>query len=377
MNLNPIFNRLASIQGVVIGSKEWADAGLHVKSHQTGGHGAYGWQHKHRVDQAFCSAALSNYLSRPVFYLDEPLREVGYLNGGRPKGWVWGTEDVNDLPDGELRYQTQLGYVDVTGIDLQHFAIDPLWAVIDHGGPYTAETAFGPIPANEAAHAVVRQLISSLLGEARNVSPDYAGGRTLFRVLDNFVQAYKRQAFESPRRDIQDFLGWIDSVGLPHLEQAPGVHEVIGKGGGYCNIYQSISWMLTPVHEIAEGFASIGLDSPAKRFAAIRERLSQYLLDIETIKGGDAKWGELKITDSMRAGDGGKPLSTLVGAVSADDVGGQPYFRLWAVMAADICAHTLNTPEAEAFRDRVQGKAMAQAKPADKVWLVDRNREYL
>lgn len=375
MNLNPIYTPLASIQGVVIGSDEWAKAGLHASSHQTGGHGAYGWQHRHRVDQRFASAALSNYLARPDKYAGEPLRHLAYKIAGRPVGWS--PEHPDDLASGERAYKTQLGRVLVTGIDLQHFALEPLWAIIDDGDGLEVQASFGPVPAQEAARVVAGHLMASLLGQANAMSPDYIGGRALFRVMDNFVQAFKRDAFQRPRQDAQAFLAWIDSKGLPALEKAPGVHPILGKGGGYCNIYQSISWMLTPVHELAEGFKALGLDAPAARLGKIRRRLSQYLLDIETIKGGDAKWGELIITDAMRTGEGGKPLETLIGAVQPSDIGGDPFYRLWAVMAADICADTLKTQEAEEFRDRVRSKAQAQAKPADKVWLVDRNREYL
>jgi len=378
-SLNPYVCPLAGLQGIVIGSPEWVDGGLHVESHRSGGHPIYGWNHIWKVTKAFARAAFSNMSARPNHYLYANHRLLNYQEAGRPVGYKPEEAGV-DLKNGRRRYVTQLGKIDVTGIDMQHFWLDGLWAVMDSDvedldviGP------FGPQPAKPSCQLLGESLMRSLAGMARELDPAYAQGRSLARCLDSFLQAFKHRAL--PKEDISFWLDWIDQVALPNLENAPGVGPIWGKpnadGSYYSNLNQSLSWMLLPVWELAEAFTSANLDDErrfAERFTSVAVRLSQWMLDIEEIKGGLGKWERLQLNPTVMAGVGGNALPTLKGAVTANDIGGDPWYQRWAVASADVAAHVLGTPEALAFGDAVLQRGLKGHKKADRVWLVDRNR---
>ncbi len=373
-NLNPIANTIATLQGVEIGSPEYNAAGLLPYASQTGGHRAYGWRFDHLIDDDFARAAIVNALSRPLYYEEEDYRQPGYNIACRPVGWV--PEEANDLANGRKNYPTSKGNVSVSSPDVQHFWLNPLWAVIDTDSQAPIRLmGHMTVPAAAVAKLAVRHYLRSLAGILREVGPYLAGGRATARILDVFNKTRKRQLF-ADKEGVQIatvITEWIEDYALPQLETAPGVRET--QGQGVCRWIQECGWMLVPLYEAEQSFD--GYSDLSARFKAIRERVSQWMLDIDQIAGGKAKWYNLRITPAMLTGAAGKPLDSLIGAIDADDVTGPDDYTLWSVAAADVAQTTHPSQQAAAFYAGVKQKALSNAKPSEKVWLVDRNRDWI
>ncbi len=382
-SLNRFFQAVALAQGVEIGSNAYRAAGPPPFSGQTGGHSSYGWRHDYKLKEgfpkalAYTRAAIANYCSRPSYYEDAPNRHSGYWKAGRPFGWT--PESSSDLADGRQAYITSKGLVMVSGPDVQHFWLDPLWAIIDEGDD--ALTFIHPdtgdeYPAHWMARIAAQYHVKSLAGMIRQYYKYTHGGRATARIIDTFVQAGKRNLVDE--QDAALLLRWLDEQALPQLERAPGVNEV--KGSGYCNWYQECGWMMLPLYELSQTMELI--DDPeyiGDRAEAIRYRIGGWMLEIDEIGGHAAKWEQLRITTEMRAGDSGAALSTLGGHITKDDLRGQYSYSLWSVTAADIARLDHPSDEADAFFERVKAAAFADAAgdPGKKVWLVDRNRDWL
>ena len=370
-SLNRLFGAIATSQGVQIGSKEWLAAGPPAFSGQTGGHNSYGWRHDFKVTDGYCRAAISNYASRPSFYEDAPERHLGYYKGGRPIGWV--PEEYDDTPRGDRAYLVPPGKaVLVSGPDMQHFWLDPLWAVMDAADEtlLVKHPDGSSWPAAWMASVVARLLVKSLAGMVRAYMPYIAGGRATARVIDTFVQAGKRNLVDE--EDAQLFLDWLDRYGLPQMERAPGVQEV--KGSGRCNWYQQCGWMLLPLWELEAGLDAIGNANLGDRVVEIRHRIGQWALDIDALVPGSAsKWEQLTITADMRKGLDGKPLPSLAGVIAQSDLRAPYSYSLWSVAAMDVVRADHPGEAAE----KLYGDTVDATKGGDKVWRVDRNREWI
>lgn len=375
ISVNNMIGKIGLAQGVEIGSKAYLAGGSPPFSGQTGGHMSYGWRHDFKLSSQWIRAVLANYGSRPCYYLDAPLRESGYRIGGRPVGWT--PEDPEDLSNGERAYVTSKGLVRVSGPDLQHFWLDPLWAIIDDADDnmlvpiHTGET----VPAHYVARIMAQLLTDSLAGMVNHHGRWSAGGRPAARIIDTFNQAGKRGCV-TPQAALV-VVDWLDKVALPFWEKAPGVREV--KGSGYCNWYHECGWMLLPVYEAEQLSTNLdpALDLP-NRLMFIRERIAQWMLDIDRIAGGDARWEQLRITPEMKQGVDGEPPMSLDGIIKASDLRGQWSYTLWSVTAADIARRTHPSDAADEFFDRVKTQAFKEAdQPHEKVWLVDGERQWL
>ena len=376
MNRNPIMRSLAQLQGVVIGSAAYRAAGLEPYASQTGGQSAYGWNHSGLVwDEGFVRAAVANMLSRPLYYDDEDFRESAYNLACRPDGWE--ASDAGDVGSGWLkgraRYQTPNGSVTVSSPDPQHFWMNPAWDILDVKSHVPINLLVGTAPANAVVHVCVRYWLLALAGMIQNHGPYLAGGRATARILDTVNQARKRNllADDEGKALGKVFADWIEKYALPQLETAPGVRET--KGEGVCRWVQECGWMLLPLWEAESVWAKYKDFGP--RFRAIRERIGGWMLDIDEIAGGAARWYNLRITPKMVLGLGGRPLLSLKGAITASDVTGPDDYTVWSLAAADVARTDHPGPQADAFYERVKAKALKNATAADKVWLVDRNRK--
>lgn len=362
---NSLATKIALAQGIEIGSSEWTEGGLAAFSGQTGGHPAYGWKRPENMTESRCRAVFANYAARGCWYdaAQHPKRHSGYNLGSRP--YDWKPEDDYDLPGGERGYLTSSGVVAVSGPDVQHFWIDPLLDIIDRGDGIKVPALGVMMDAPKLAHIMSSFLVDTMAGMIRFHGPYWGGGRTFARVVDTYVQAAKRNTVS--KESAEALLDWLAKYGLPALEKAPGV--VNAKGVGSFNIYQDLSWVLPALYDLAN---ILKPDQPLlPRVVAVRNRLAQWVLDIDAIKGGRGAWSHCTITEAMKEGVNGAPLPTLIGAVSASDVFGPEWYGSWAVRAADITAHLLPGEQSADYLKRVI------AGGGEKKWLVDRNREFL
>ena len=374
-SLVPMASAVAQMQGVTIGSKAYRAAGLHPYASQTGGHAAYGWNHGYKVDDAFAKAAIVNALSRPLYYDDENYRESGYNIACRPDGWE--PEDANDVATGwhrgRRRFQTPSGAVTVSAFDPQHLWGNPLFEIVALRNDAAIQVMGGTVPAWRVAKWCLRHYVRAVAGMVRKDGPWLAGGRATALILNFTNQAMALNLFAQQPKEGEAIIDWIENYALPQLETAPGVREV--KNEGVCRWVQECGWMLLPVYEAESGLASY--KDFGSRFKAIRKRISQWMLDIDEIAGGRAKWYNLRITDAMRAGANGAPLPSLKGAITADDVAGPDDYTLWSCAAADVARISIGSQQAEDFYARVLAKAGGNASEGDQVWLVGHDRMYL
>lgn len=382
MTFNKITTELALMQDIEVGSYDWNQGGMHAFAGQTGGHPAYGWRRPEVMDDYRVSCVIANYAARPVYYdaTQHPVIESGYRIAGRPKGWE--PEDVLDLPSGERAYLTEDGIVAVSGLDPMHFWLTPLHDVMDRANDITVETPFGVVPADDVAKMIVQFHIDSLAGMIRNHGQYWGGGRLFARVVDTFVESYKRGCVDAPAG--VEFIEWLETFGLPALEDSPGVTNA--KGVGVFQPYQDISWVLPACYDLAQMLKTAEENAPTMantvQLASIRQRaekvvtrLSQWALDIDQIAGGAGGWEKVSITPKMVQGNDGKTLDTLIGAIEKSDVGGEHWYSAWAVRAADIAARTLPGDQSEDYFHRVLEDG-TKAKD-QQAWFVDANRDWL
>lgn len=368
---NPLATQIALSQDIEIGSPEWTEGGLNAFSGQTGGHPAYGWRRPEEMTGARVRAVIANYAARGCWYDPNahPEIESGYRMGGRPAGWA--PEDSYDLPSGERGYVTDAGFVAVSGPDLQHFWIDPLLDIIDRAPmSMMVETGQKPMPAPVLARIMATSLVDSLAGMVRYHGPYLGPGRTFARVVDTLVQAQRRNAASAAA--VLTITEWIRDVGLPSLEAAPGCNYA--KGLKRFNIYQDLSWVLPALYDLAIAAPNGNF---GERVRACRDRLAQWVLDIDAVKGGKGAWSDCTITEAMEAGDGGKALPTLIGSITEADVQGPEWYGTWAVRAADITAFIHPSAAADDYLARVVAGVNDPEKPDVKKWMVDKDRNFI
>lgn len=383
---NNTFQAIAEQQDIPAGSNQWRRGGNHPFSGQTGAHSSYGWRHDHKLEggpakrDLYVRSVIANYGMRPCYYTGAPKRHSGYRIGGRPEGYqapigepkpdFW---DNNDRPNGERIVDGVL----VSGPDLQHFWLDPLLAIIDHTTDddrvQIHTGAF--VPARDVARLMVAYLVDSMSGMLRKDGQWLGGGRAAARVIDTYVEVALTRPGLIHEDDAIAMGTWLETYGLPALENAPGVQEAKSGSGG-CNWYQCCGWLLPPLWNLAK----VTQGELQQRVEAVIRRTAQWMLDIDQIAGGAGKWERLDITPQMRAGVDGKALPTLLGTdVTAAHIYGQWNFSLWSVRAADVVQRIHDSAEADAFFERVKKAAFAEAGSSvdNKAWLVDAENGWL
>ena len=368
---NPLATQIALEQNVEIGSQAWIDGGLQAFSGQTGGHPAYGWRRTETMNGSRVRAVIANYAARGCWYDAEenPRRESGYRIGGRPEGWT--PEDELDQPNGERTYLGPNGFVNVSGPDWQHFWIDPLFDVVDRApDSLRVATPWGRVSAPALARTLSTMLVDTFAGMLRKHGPWNRGGRSAARAIDTFVQAQNRGLVSLA--SAVAFVDWLETYCLPFLESAPGV--VDAKGVGICNIYQDVSWVLPAVYDAEKLFRGPRPDL-ASRLATIRNRLCRWTLDLDAIKGGVGAWSHFDLTPAVLAGEDGKPLESLVGAIGDENVHGPEWYGDWHVRAAEIVTRVLPGETSNEYFARVYDAAKDSQYAG--TWLVDADREFL
>lgn len=223
-NVNSVFKSIASSQGIEPGSTLWTNGGLAAYSGQTGAHPAYGWKHDHKLSEEWVRAVIANYGHRRCYYLDAPVRQVGYNIAGRPVGWV---PEQGDLPTGEALYLTSKGIVAVSGPDILHFHIGPLISVYDSGDEYTVETGYGKQYASLIAGVIIRMLMKSMAGMLQkspgklNTTSTSWADRGFANILHCTTQAAVRNLIDA--EDLKIIASYIEQVIIPFYGIAPGL----------------------------------------------------------------------------------------------------------------------------------------------------------
>lgn len=280
MNLNPLMQSVVKNQSVVVGSDTWSQGGMFAKAYQTGGHAAYGWKHDHIVTPSMIPHILSNYGLRPVFYTEELYRKLGYGEAGRPLNYV--PEYNGDQSDGHII----IDGITISGLDLHHFHIGPLIAVID--------STIATPEQKQLAKWIVRGLIGSMAGQLRKADPNYwLGDRVFANVVKATVQAGKRGLILGPDwQPIIDFytraLTRYEGI-IPKQESdkhAQGVVPDVTLSGNdpwyYQQIYNGLFWYLPAVHD---AIPLLGGDLLIRSVKLV-ERWSKHILDLHILTNG-------------------------------------------------------------------------------------------
>ena len=367
-NLNPTINQIADAQGVRPGSPEWLAAGPAAYSGQTGSHGSYGWRHHHRVDRDFIRAAIANYGHRRTYYDSAPTRQFGYEAGGRPTGWM--PESPGDQPDGS--WITPDG-VRITGPEVEHFWLDPLWAIVD-SLPVDIDSPLGSLPSDRVARVLATFQVASLIGQIRytptSVYPWGYGDRANARIIDTIVQAAQRGCIH--QRDVPSALEFIESVALPFYEKAPGISTTTRgeqrPGKVRVMTYNGLMWLLPTFYDAWQAWPE---GSTRARLEAVVRRWSRWCLDLESAAPGRG----FALTAFHAPTDGfvrsGPPVDTLEGLVTEADMEfGLINWERWGYRAAAVAAEILDS---DSLRAAVTG--IRERHTASTRWLIGVNRQ--
>lgn len=280
-NINPLLQQIGAEQGIQVGSELWSSCGMFPKAYQTGGHAAYGWKHDHIITKEVIKGILSNYAYRPIYYTDEPIRKLGYGEAGRPLNYV--PEYTGDQVDGHVLVN---GFL-ISGLDLHHFHIGPLIAVVD-----------SPSATNEQkqlAKWMVRGLMSSLAGQLRKADPNYwLGDRVFSNVVKATVQAGKRGLILNS--DYEPIINFYTKAldrfegSIPKQESdkhAQGVVPDVALSGNdpwyYQQIYNGLYWYLPGCYDAIPLLGGQLL----LRTSKLLIRWSKHIQDLNTITNGN------------------------------------------------------------------------------------------
>lgn len=281
MNMNLLLQQIALEQNIKIGSLLWNSCGLQAIAYTTGGHAAYGWNHYHIItDGDMVKGVISNYASRPIFYIDEPLRKLGYGEAGRPITYV--PETIFDLQDGHVI----LDNVKISGLDLHHFHIGPLIAVL-HSNLATPEQ-------KQLVKWLVRGHMHSMAGQLRHADPNYwLGDRVFANVVKASLQAFKEGLIiNTDYSIIIDYIskcfirfeGTIPKQESDKLAQGvtPSVTGVGNDSYYYQQLYNGLYWYLPAVYDCLP----ILWGDLKTRAIKLVVRWSKHIQDLNTITNG-------------------------------------------------------------------------------------------
>lgn len=371
-NLNPLINSIADEQGVEVGSTEWVNGGIKAYSGTTGEHPAYGWRHDHKLNEDWVRAVIANYAHRRCYYGDSPKRLSGYNDAGRPKGWT--PEDISDLSNGKTAYLTSTGIVQVSGPDILHFQLGPLFAVYDVPGQYTVKVKGKDYDASYIAGILVSMLCSSLAGMINNIPKYNWGERGIARIVDTAIQASSRGLLNT--EDSEVIFKWINEVAFPFYETAPGV--TINKNPSLINglqntrIYNGLYWTLPSLYDLSKFDDSEVLKN-------IVDRLSQWLSDLEeTLPLSGANIAYLSLPLSLFDTTDNKPVPSLKEHIDKSNIQFTYNWEIWGFRAVCVAESVVKTPALENLRKYLYDKFKNQKiSEQEKCWLVNENREYI
>jgi len=380
-NINPDINAIAAAQGIEVGSALWKSGGPAALASSTGGQPSYGWNHDYKLTQSnaanWVRAVIANYASRRCYYINAPLRQNGYPNAGRPVGWI--PEDSLDQANGQTIYQTSNGPVTMSGPDVLHFQINPLFTVFDSKG-FTVKAKGKDWDASYVAGILIRLLMASLAGQMRANTGYLWGDRGACQITMNFTRAIKR-GLVNPE-DIKTFQDWLANAYLDEYEKAPGLNVNQFKDNGMpppnIQTYNGLFWVLGGSYELW----SVTPDSaPWKpRFEQIIRRWAQFLVDLDEVQPeAFLDIDCFAATPEILAGINGLPLETLDGKLTPDQilVQGSTDWGLWGFRAA-MTAEKLLGAAAKPLADKMKAKWLPKVGVSDnKVWLVDAENKYL
>lgn len=373
-NLNPVVNAVADEQGLEPGSDIWTDGGMAAYSGSTGGHPSYGWNHSAKLSPQYVRAVIANYAHRRCYYIDAPLRYSGYLNGGRPVGWL--PEQSNELESGETLYLTSKGLISVSGPDVQHFQTDPLFTVYDSKG-YKVKAQGKDWDASLIAGILIRMLMTTMAGQCKAFGQWSFGDRGHSVVMMNAAKATKRNLINL--EDAKVIAQWFENYCLPFYEKAPGHDTLIHNFDGVheieqLQIYNGLYYLVPAFRDMIEVLNGELRD----RAKAILLRLCQWVIDLdEVVPEAYLDIFDILATPEIKAGINGKPLPSLKGYVKASDVmTGEKYPSLWAFYAAMIAEEQLGAI-AKPMASMMQIKWLPQAdKIENRVYIVNADCSY-
>ena len=376
VNINRIINSIADEQNVEPGSWEWLQGGVAAFSGQTGEHSSYGWRHHHKVFPDYIRAVIANYGHRRTYYLNAPMRQYGYEIGGRPVGWE--PELPGDLENGMGAYITSTGIVAVSGPEVEHFWLDPLFAVMD-SPPVEVKALGRKYPSTELAKIMASLQIQSMLGQIRQspgeIYPWTYGDRSNSRIIDTIVQGTKRSIITFAQ-DVKTSLDFIELC-LKEYERAPGIGENNRnpiEGMFHVNTFNSLHWLLPVFYDTW----SITPPGPQKdRLYAIVRRWSQWCLDLEeTVPGrGFDMSGFYVPEEGFQITPNGKPVESIKSLLDPNNItfDNGLSWELWAFRACAVAAEVLQHPTMIQARDTLKAK-LTGANPS---WLVGYDRRYI
>jgi hypothetical protein len=276
LSLNPVFRTLALSQGIVVGSPEWVGGGLESFSGATGSHAAYGWRHDHLLTAAWARAVISNYAARPGFYQAAPARESGYYIGSRPNGWVM--DEPNSNPDGSQNVGTE----EVSGPDLEHFPLSPLFTVARSSGLVVTTPSGGLAPADLVARTMIRYLMADHAGMMRksdgSLSAYVCSDRAARYFVGNLAEAIQLGCIDPA--DAATMNDYVRQRLLPHWTALP---DNDSAKGGDLQIYNGVCWAVPALYELL----LVTPPGPYRQeiFAALKVQCSKLALFVALVPG--------------------------------------------------------------------------------------------
>ena len=242
--LNFLFRELAMDQGIVVGSPEWISGGMQAFSGKTGSQPGYGWRHDHLVSASWARAVISNYAARPAFYDGAPSRQSGYYIGSRPVDWQ-ATEPFGN-PDGSQ----DVGPEEVSGPDLEHFALSPLFSIARSSGLTVPVPGYPDLPADLVARAMIRYFMAAHAGMVRKPDGSLSGyvcsERAARYLVGNLAESIAIGCIEPA-----DAATLNDYVRLRLLPLWNAYPDDDSAKGGDLQIYNGVCWAVPALYELA------------------------------------------------------------------------------------------------------------------------------
>lgn len=389
-NINPIINGIAIEQGIEVGSPAWVAGGLHAISTTTGGHPAYGWRQDHKLlgepgmVQQWIKAAFANYGDRRCYYLDAPYRSSVT---GRPTNYF--PEQPGDLLNGYVEYTlSKTKKVLVSGPDILHFNLQPLFAICDSQG-FTIMAQGYETPANLIAGIFIRLLMKSLAGmvripkttkESHGVSPYLFSDRGQALLVGHTVEATRRNLIDP--EDLNTLATYINYTTLPYLEKAPGwmieIKDPAADGLPSHQTYNGLYWLLPRLYD------AMILTPPGvfdDRLTAVVKRYSKWMEDLEvTVPGHGCALRLVSFPETVKVGFDGKPVDSLLPYITPANcfgIGTGTDWTWWGLRAALVAAEVLDSSILKESTAKIIEAYAPKVTKDNKAWFVGADGEYL
>jgi hypothetical protein len=247
---NVTFLEFSQAQGLIAGTPAWEAGGLDAFSGITGGHPAYGWCHDHLVAEQWAHAVTANYCARPAYYQAAPLRESGYFLGSRPVGWD-PVYEPNSVGSGESMGAQLVDGIAVSGPDMEHFALSPVFALARSTGITLPLPGPGnkTIAADVAAETMLRYLMAAQAGMVRTPSGGViefvCSDRSARYIIGNLATAQEFGCIDAA--DAATLNLYIATRLLPHWMAIPSAEP--GKGGNL-QVYNGVYWVVPALYDL-------------------------------------------------------------------------------------------------------------------------------